>query len=199
MSSEVQTTLGDGPTTDNGQKPRKRDRFKGLFKRKDQPQQAPSPQTSGDVTKQHAMPSDANTGERQRTRARYLDAAKLLGETIKMYEGQWGSFDFPELNGEPEDFDDSLFREKINAVIDARESAVMDGKAWARCKHAAQCAFAAFSPFAKHFLLIAKEGQAVFAIPNTSNHSIDAGIEPIWVALRWPSFIDYCNITYLIL
>jgi hypothetical protein len=73
------------------------------------------------------------------------------------------SFDFPELNGEPEDFNDSLFREKMNAVMDARESVVTDRSAWARCKHAVQCAFTAFSPFAKHFLIIAKEGQAVFA------------------------------------
>jgi len=34
----------------------------------------------------------------------------LLGETIKLYEeGQWGPFNFPEQNSEPDDFDDSLF------------------------------------------------------------------------------------------
>jgi len=32
------------------------------------------------------------------------------GETIKMYEeGQWGSFDFPEQNRQPDGFDDSWF------------------------------------------------------------------------------------------
>ena len=64
-------------------------------------------------------PSDAKTGDRQRTRERYLDAAKLLEEAVKAYEGRRGSFDFPELKGEPEDFDD---REKINTVMDARRS-----------------------------------------------------------------------------
>ena len=88
----------------------------------------------------------------------------MLQEAIKSYEGQWGSFDFPELRGEPEDFDDSLFREKIATVMDAWDSDVKDKSGWETCKHAVQCAFTAFSPFAKHFLTIAKEGQAVFAI-----------------------------------
>jgi hypothetical protein len=80
-----------------------------------------------------------------------LDATKLLGETIKAYEGQWGSFDFPELKDEPEDFNDSLFRGKISAIMDGRESDVNDKNAWAKCKHAVQCAFTAFSPFRKTF------------------------------------------------
>jgi hypothetical protein len=169
MPGEPQTNL-ENSSTDNGRKLRKRDRFKTLFKRKDKAQ-TPSPQTSipsSDVIIGPG-PSHTNTGERQRTREKYLDAAKLLRETIEMYEGQWGSFDFPELNGEPEDFDDSLFREKINAVMDARETVVTDKTAWGRCKHAVQCAFTAFSPFAKHFLVIAKEGQAVSAIRNLSH------------------------------
>ena len=118
---------------------------------------------------QRPPPSDAKTGDRQRTRARYLDAAKLLEEAVKAYEGRWGSFDFPELKGEPKDFDDSLFREKINTVMDARKNEVNDQTAWAKCRHAVQCAFTAFSPFAKHFLTIAKECQAVFAIPCLSH------------------------------
>ena len=167
MPGEPQTNLENSSTVDNGRRPRKRDRFKALFKRKDQAQ-APSPQTSIPSRPSNlitcAGPSYTDTGERQRTRAKYLDAAELLRETIEMYKGQWGSFDFPELNGEPEDLNDSLFRETINAVMDARESVVADRSAWARCKHAVQCAFTAFSPFAKHFLIIAKQGQAVSAI-----------------------------------
>jgi len=169
MSSESQTKLEDSATLGNGRKPRMRDRVKTLFKRKDPAQQAPDPQPSTSTPIERANASGPNTGDRQRTKARYFDAAKLLRETIKMHEGQWGSFDFPELNGEPKDFDDSLFREKIDAVMDARESAVADRNAWARCKNAVQCAFAAFSPFAKHFLIIAREAQAVFAMPHHSH------------------------------
>jgi hypothetical protein len=161
MPGEPQTNLENSSTVDNGRKPRKRDRFKTLFKRKDKAQTLSQTSNSDLIT--GPGPSHTNSGERQRTRAKYLDAAKLLRETIEMYEGQWGSFDFPELNGEPEDFEDSLFRKKINAVMDARASVVTDKTAWGRCMHVVQCAFTAFSPFAKHFLIIAKEGQAVFA------------------------------------
>ena len=160
MSSELPPKLEDSPSTDKGARPRKRDRLRSLFRRRDQAHQAPKPQTSL-LTSDPARPPTTNTGETQRTRAKYVEAATLLGETIKMYDGPWGSFEFPELNGEPEDFDDSLFRDKLNAVMDARESVVADRSAWARCKHTVQCAFTAFSPFAKHFLLIAKEGQSV--------------------------------------
>jgi hypothetical protein len=144
---------------DSGQKTPKRNRINILFKRKDRRQQTPTPQTTAVQT------SDAKTGDRQRTRTKYLDAAKLLEEAVKAYGDTWGSFDFPQLKGEPEDFDDSLFREKINTVMDARKIDLNDQTAWAKCRHALQCAFTAFSPFAQNFLRIAKDGQAVFATP----------------------------------
>ena len=150
---------------DDGQRLRKRDRIISLFKRREQtPQPSPTPTTSTDSTVQCPPPSDAKTGDRQRTRARYLDAVKLLEEAVKAYQGRWGSFDFPELKGEPENFEDSLFREKINTVMDARKNDVSDQTVWAKCRDAVQCAFTAFSPFAKNFLTITKEGQAVFVI-----------------------------------
>jgi hypothetical protein len=156
---------------DSRQNTRKRDRIISLFKRREH---APSSQTSSgqinDVIVPQPSPSDAKPGDRQRTRAKYWDAVKLLQETVKTYEDRWGSFDFPELKGEPEDFDDILFREKINTVMDARKNDVNDQTAWAKCKHAVQCAFTAFSPFAKNFLTIAIEGQAVFVFPYLSHH-----------------------------
>jgi hypothetical protein len=158
---------------DSGQNPRKRDRLISMFKRKERKQQASPSQTTSaetsDVIVPRAPPGDANTGDNERTRAKYLDATKLLQETVNAYEGRWGSYDFSELKGEPKDFDDSLFREKINTVMDARKNEVNDQTAWAKCRHAVQCAFTAFSPFAKNFLTIAKEAQAVFAIPYLSH------------------------------
>ena len=98
-----------------------------------------------------------------------MSATKLLEGTVKAFEDHWGSFDFPELRGEPENFDDSLFREKINVVMDARRNEVKDQSAWAKCRDAVQYVFTAFSPFAKHFLTIAKEGQAVIPIASLSH------------------------------
>ena len=53
----------------------------------------------------------------------------------------------------------SMIRGSVNT---AQESGVANRNAWTRCMHAAQCAINAFSPFAKRFLVIAKEGQDVF-------------------------------------
>jgi len=158
---------------DSGQKPRKRDRINSWFKRKGQRQQTPPPQTTAVQTNesamQHSLLSNSNTADRQRTRTRYLDAAKLLEEAVKAYGDTWGSFDFPELKGEPENFSDSQFRERINTAMDAWKHKVKDQSAWAKCRGAIECAFTAFSPFAKNFLAIANEGQAVFATPYLSH------------------------------
>ena len=153
----------------DSKKPRKRDRVISLFKRKER---TSSPQSTsiptGDLT-QSPPPINAETGDTERARTKYLDSVKLLEEAVKSNEDTWGSFNYPELKGEPKDLDDSLFREKINAVIDARKGAVNDRNAWAKCKNAVQCAFTAFSPFARNFLTIAKDVQAVFAIPYFSH------------------------------
>ena len=102
-------------------------------------------------------------GDRQRTRARYLDAAALLKETLRGHQGLWGSFDFPELSGELDEFDDSQFIDKINVVLGARQRSIKDLNAFGKCCHAARCIFTASSPFAKNFLAIAREGQQVVA------------------------------------
>ena len=56
-----------------------------------------------------------------------------------------------------EDFDDSRFREKINIVLEAHKIAE-NQTGWGKCKEIVQCVFTAFSPFAKNFLDVAKDG-----------------------------------------
>jgi len=92
---------------------------------------------------------------------RYQQAAKLLEEAAKNREDLWGSFQFPELKGEPEDFNDSQFKDRVNAVLEARKEAVENPNGWGKCFYAMQCAFAAFSPFAKNFLTAAQAAQSV--------------------------------------
>ena len=182
---------------ESGQNLRKRNRLVSLFKRKEQIQQTSSSPTTSVQTEGFGVPrptvTDANTGDKQRSKDRYFDATRLLEETVKAYQGKWGSFDFPELKGEPEDFNDSLFREKINTVMIAQKTKVNDQSAWEKCRDATRCAFIAFSPFAKNFLTIAKEGQAVFITRNLFL-PVDPNIEPLWIALRWSSFIDHSEI-----
>ena len=99
-------------------------------------------------------------GDRERSRERYREASQLLHDAVKGKD-KWGAFDFPDLKGEPEGFSDSEFKNKINAVLQSRKEAMQGLSGWRKCEHAVQCAFTAFSPFAKNFLTIAKEAQQV--------------------------------------
>jgi len=121
--------------------------------------QTPQSTSSTPSAPAHGPPTEVY-GDRERTRERYKEASNLLQDAVKRHE-KWGAFDFPELTGEPEGFNDSQFKDKINAVLQSRKQALKDLSGWKKCEHAVQCAFTAFSPFAKNFLTIAKEGQQV--------------------------------------
>jgi tetratricopeptide (TPR) repeat protein len=69
------------------QRVRKRERISVLFRRKDQtPSTSEAPQSSQIATE---------SADRQRTKARYREAAKLLEEAVKGRESQWGKVEFP--------------------------------------------------------------------------------------------------------
>jgi hypothetical protein len=136
----------------------KRDRIKGLFKRTPNASQPATPDPSISAT---PPPKTEIYGDRERTIERYREATKLLQEAVKGHEKR-ETFDFPELRGEPEDFNDSQFKDKIDGVLKTRKDDVKDSGMWKKCEHAVQCAFTAFSPFAKNFLTIATQGAAVY-------------------------------------
>ena len=164
--------------------PRKRDRIKAIFKSKQEsPSRTSSPAaqrvTSSPVPEASAtsVPGIAptsgqfgpwkphSTGFDNTVRKRYFDSVKLLEDAINAAGPEWGSFesfDFPELRGESDGFNDTLFKEKLASAMDARENKVKNRGAWAKSMYAVQCAFTAFSPFAKHFLTIAQQGQSVY-------------------------------------
>lgn len=98
--------------------------------------------------------------DRERTRERYSEASQLLQDAVKGHQ-KWGVFEFPEITGEPEGFNDSWFKDKINEVLKSRKEAMQKLSGWGKYEHLIQCAFTAFSPFAKNFLTIAKEAQQV--------------------------------------
>jgi hypothetical protein len=79
-----------------------------------------APQTPQSTSSTSLAPAHGPTtevyGDRERTRERYKEASNLLQDAVKRHE-KWGAFDFPELTGEPEGFNDSQFKDKINAVM----------------------------------------------------------------------------------
>jgi hypothetical protein len=117
--------------------------------------------------------------DRQRTRARWVEATKLLQKGIES-GGVPGTFDFPELVGEPEEFNDSKFVEKIELAIETRHKADKTTNGWKTCRHIVQCIFSACSPFGKNFLTIAKEIQAVFSGVLRFSQDVDQHSESLW-------------------
>jgi hypothetical protein len=166
----------------SGGKPRKRDRFKALleWKRKEKtsptlqkrsptPPQIPS---VGPSTAVRAPPVRDPSGDRRRATTRYLQAAKALEGVVNGCKSQWGSFNFPELKGEPLNPTDLQFKRRIDTVLEAQKGGLKDQAAWEKCKHAIQCVFSALSPFAKNFLAIAANAQSVqSSVSHSFKHS----------------------------
>jgi hypothetical protein len=151
--------------TESGQKPRKRARLTGIFKRNKKTPAEPVPTSSTPFINQGSSDSSVEESkDRQATKARYAEAAKLLENAVKGREKRWGSFELPELTGEPKDSDDLEFKEKLHLAFEAQRSKFKDQSAWAKSRRFVECIFTALSPFAKTFLHIAKEGQSVSAL-----------------------------------
>ena len=80
------------------------------------------------------MTHTGDYGDRQRAEERYFQAFNLLKQAIQSYRGTWGAFEFEELSGEPEEFDDALFKTKINAALESRQTAIKDRSMSNKCK-----------------------------------------------------------------
>jgi hypothetical protein len=134
-----------------------------------------SPQTSPALNiPQPTVNIEADLSDRKETKERFLKAASLLRQSLKGWQDDDGvPMDFPELAGEPETFD-SQFREKLNMVLDGRKESIKDKSSWSKCAETVEGIFTALSPFAKTFLIIAKEGSSVKPL-RLSLKSLDTG------------------------
>lgn len=143
---------------DASKKPKKPNRISSLFKgKKPQLSQTTGPQ----IDQQMANSGNKVSEDRQRTVRRYMEAMKLFEDVVKKQKGRWKVFDFPELSGEPDGIHDTVFKDKLNLAMEAKRKAISDQTAWEKCKHTVHCCFAALSPFAKNFLIIARDGSSV--------------------------------------
>ena len=104
---------------------------------------------------------DTDVNDRKETKERFVNAATFLQQSLKLWqEDSENPLNFPELAGEPETFD-SQFRKKLNQVLDSRKESIEDKSAWSKFGETIVGIFTALSPFAKNFLNVAMEGQAV--------------------------------------
>ena len=137
-------------------KPKRVDRVLGLFKRKPKPV---APEQS-DHANQPQNPVPVPYGDTERTRDRYLKAVSLLEDALNGRNEKWGNFEIPKLEGELENMNPEEFRGKLESLCQSY-SAKRDANWVGKCSHVLQCSFAAFAPFAKNFLAIAKDGAQV--------------------------------------
>jgi hypothetical protein len=72
----------------------------------------------------------------------------------------WEFLDFPELEGEPNTFDQK-FLQKLNSLLESRKKDIKDETAWSKCRETIECIITALIPFSKHFLTIATTAQSV--------------------------------------
>jgi hypothetical protein len=96
---------------------------------------------------------------------RYEESKSRLKESLKFRRKEWGLFEFPELDAMPEEQDSPKLQIEISKILDARKNSVADGTTWSKAKAAIEHVFKALSPFAKNFLMVAKEGQSVLLCP----------------------------------
>lgn len=141
---------------------RKLRRFSSATKARNKP---PSTSPESTPSKVDEIPAPVavkgDYGDRERAIARYREAAKSLKKSIENLPRSWGSFMLPELAGDPADFDDEQFRNQINLAIASREPSIRDRNSMSKCRNAIEYFFTALSPFAKNFLIVAKEIQSV--------------------------------------
>lgn len=101
------------------------------------------------------------SSDREETKERFVNAVTCLQQAIRWWkDDDEASLQHQELEGEPEGFD-LQFREKLNKVLDSRRETIKDRSILSKCGDTMVGIFTALSPFAKSFLTIAKEGQAV--------------------------------------
>ena len=102
-------------------KPQKPNRISALFKRKNQIHPSIDPQQSVPNTKPS---STEDSQDRKRTKARYVEANKILHKLVKECGDQWSGLDFVELN--VENVSDSQFKNKIDMVLEGYKNKVND-------------------------------------------------------------------------
>jgi hypothetical protein len=138
--------------------------FLSRFKRKTKATPPKAAQTEPQATDGQAD-EKSNTkvdevSDEKRTLNRYLESAKMLQDALSL-GGEWGSLDFPQLRGEPADFDDAEFKRRVDQVLNAQKSSVLDKNAWAKATQTMQSIFTALSPLAQNFLTIANQAASV--------------------------------------
>jgi hypothetical protein len=110
---------------------------------------------------QSALPSSLPSPDRQQTKTRYVEAYQALRTVIEKDNSLCAVFE--ELSADPEGIDDSAFINALHKALESQNSKIKDRSAWGTCKSILKYLVHTFKPFAKNFLMIAREGSSVFS------------------------------------
>jgi hypothetical protein len=103
----------------------------------------------------------SDQSDRNETRGRFVNASAFLHEVLERLKTEGGeSPQFPELQGEPDQFD-RRFRDKLNKVLEDRRAVLKDKTLCSKPAEILLGVFTVLSPFAKHFLSVAIQAQQV--------------------------------------
>lgn len=132
-------------------------------------------------------------GDRERSESRYKSAAEQLVKSLSLRRANWEAFEIPKFSTISEHDTIPQLREHIQKTLEARKNTVKNKDFWSKGKNIIERTFTAMSPFAKNFLMIAKEGQQVSTYTFISfNIGIDTCTESIWFTLWGATPLNYC-------
>jgi hypothetical protein len=136
-------------------------RFRRLRSRLKGTETSPKTTTTSSQDSQASEAINNDYNDRQLVLNRYRKAVERLKEAIKIRKCPWDASDFGEFNDEPDGFDDSQFKNKLNTILISREMSIKDRKGWSKFTYAVECVITAFSPLTKNLIMATKGAQSV--------------------------------------
>ena len=97
----------------------------------------------------------------KRTVNRYRESLGQLKEALKLAQGQWKAFQFPEFESMSEDIDPVILRQAIDNIFQSNEGSVKNSSRWSKVKRVIEAIYTALSPFVKNVLVIARDSSGV--------------------------------------
>jgi hypothetical protein len=126
-------------------------------------------QTQSSVTQSNPVQSSTSGSnpaqeiydDHTRVQRRYEEAVGKLKDALQYRKDGWDSLDFDIPDAKTDSFDDATFQDHLNDILKAREESMADKTVWGKFGRTVQTVFTVFSPFAKNFLNVAINAQAV--------------------------------------
>lgn len=125
-------------------------------------------QTSDDRSGQYTypltglqLPEYGSTGDRERAKQRYAIAVEELLKAVQLRPPGWETFELPPLNDVSVDDPIPHMRLEIDKLLASKMNSNNNQSIWSKTKNLVEKVVTALSPFAKHFLLVAREAAKV--------------------------------------